>query len=401
MTTAYPTSLDNYTDPAPTDPLVGHAQKHTDLNDAVEALEGFVGVSGSAVAGTVINRLGTLEATHIPGTWNAAEGTYEIVEGLTVLHLGQEVQYYGKATEAISKGQIVMFAGAQGGHPLIQKADVNAVGFHPRYIMGAALHDFAINDFGYVVAFGYVHDVNTNAYAEGTLLYLDTATAGAFTSTAPVHPLPSIVIAAVLRQHLNQGTLLIRPDFGHNLEDAYNVLISSVSSDQVLSWDSVNLRWRNRTLPAGFDGVYSSLSGIPATFAPSAHSHPESDITGLTSDLAAKQETLVSGTNIKTVNGSSLLGAGNVVVGGAVVIYQITLDFGTVPVYSKAITFSDAAISATSKIIMVPDATAAGDSLEMDGFVVAVKAGTGNATVYIHAVPGPVTGTRVFNYTIG
>jgi hypothetical protein len=42
----------------------------------------------------------------------------------------------------------------------------------------------------------------------------------------------------------------------------------------------------------------------------------ESQITNLTTDLAAKQATLVSGTNIKTVNGSSLLGSGDLVVSG-------------------------------------------------------------------------------------
>lgn len=36
----------------------------------------------------------------------------------------------------------------------------------------------------------------------------------------------------------------------------------------------------------------------------------------LTSDLAGKQDTLVSGTNIKTVNGNSLLGSGNLVISG-------------------------------------------------------------------------------------
>lgn len=42
----------------------------------------------------------------------------------------------------------------------------------------------------------------------------------------------------------------------------------------------------------------------------------QSSIRSLVGDLAAKQATLVSGTNIKTVNGSSLLGSGNLAVGG-------------------------------------------------------------------------------------
>lgn len=39
----------------------------------------------------------------------------------------------------------------------------------------------------------------------------------------------------------------------------------------------------------------------------------EESITGLTSSLSTKQDTLVSGTNIKTINGNSLLGSGNIV----------------------------------------------------------------------------------------
>lgn len=42
----------------------------------------------------------------------------------------------------------------------------------------------------------------------------------------------------------------------------------------------------------------------------------ESQITNLTTDLAGKQATLVSGTNIKTINGSSLLGSGDLTVSG-------------------------------------------------------------------------------------
>lgn len=61
--------------------------------------------------------------------------------------------------------------------------------------------------------------------------------------------------------------------------------------------------------------AWTGVTGKPATFPPSTHSHATSDVTGLDTALAGKQATLVSGTNIKTVNGSSLLGSGDVVVG--------------------------------------------------------------------------------------
>lgn len=69
MATSYPTSIDNLTNPSPTDALgtaVGgatHSAQHSNTNDAIEAIEGFVGVSSApAGAGTLVGRIKTLEA---------------------------------------------------------------------------------------------------------------------------------------------------------------------------------------------------------------------------------------------------------------------------------------------------------------------------------------------------
>jgi hypothetical protein len=51
-----------------------------------------------------------------------------------------------------------------------------------------------------------------------------------------------------------------------------------------------------------------------ASAAAASHGHAQADVTNLAADLAAKQATLVSGTNIKTVNGSTLLGSGDLAV---------------------------------------------------------------------------------------
>jgi hypothetical protein len=47
------------------------------------------------------------------------------------------------------------------------------------------------------------------------------------------------------------------------------------------------------------------------------HTHAISDVTNLQTSLDGKQATLVSATNIKTINGSSVLGSGDLVVTGA------------------------------------------------------------------------------------
>lgn len=77
-------------------------------------------------------------------------------------------------------------------------------------------------------------------------------------------------------------------------------------TDSTAVWGSVSGTLSNQT------DLQSALNGK----ASSSHTHAQSDITNLTSDLGAKQATLVSGTNIKTVNGSTLLGSGDLTVSG-------------------------------------------------------------------------------------
>lgn len=152
--------------------------------------------------------------THAVMSWNTEEGTLDVAynsgSGVT-LQMGQEEHFYAKATEAISNGDVVMFAGAQGGHLLMSKADINAVGFEPSHVMGLATQDFALNDFGYVTSFGKVRDLDTSALSEGDILYLDPTTAGAVTTTKPSPPNHIIQLAAVTRSHGTQGTVFVRP----------------------------------------------------------------------------------------------------------------------------------------------------------------------------------------------
>lgn len=70
-----------------------------------------------------------------------------------------------------------------------------------------------------------------------------------------------------------------------------------------------------------FDGAYGSLTGVPSTFTPAAHNQAWSTITGTPTTISGygitdAQATLVSGTNIKTINNTSLLGSGNISVSG-------------------------------------------------------------------------------------
>jgi hypothetical protein len=66
MASSFPSSLDAFTNPSSSDALdsvsVPHAGQHSDLNDAVEALEAKVGADSSAVATSLDYKVAQLEA---------------------------------------------------------------------------------------------------------------------------------------------------------------------------------------------------------------------------------------------------------------------------------------------------------------------------------------------------
>ena len=86
--------------------------------------------------------------------------------------------------------------------------------------------------------------------------------------------------------------------------------------------------------------------------------------------------------------------------GGSVTLDQVTLDFGSTPVWSKGFTFALTGATSGQALLMQPSGES--DEYEMDGFACAAKgAGVNSVTAYIQAIPGPVTGTRVFNVLRG
>ena len=110
-----------------------------------------------------------------------------------------------------------------------------------------------------------------------------------------------------------------------NLEDR-SVSSSGGGGGGSTSWDAIT--GKPTTFPSTWDGVsgkpttfpstWNEVSGKPSTFPPSAHNHDERYYTESEIDalLSAKQSTLVSGTNIKTINGESVLGSGDIEIQG-------------------------------------------------------------------------------------
>lgn len=135
----------------------------------------------------------------------------------------------------------------------------------------------------------------------------------------PSAQIPAIAITEYLGSVASQVAMLAlvgdRGDWCLRSDTGTTWVLSDDDSTLLASWVELNYPTAPVTSVNGETGAVT-LSAADVGAAATSHSHAQSDVTNLVSDLAAKQATLVSGTNLKTVNGSTLLGSGDLTVSG-------------------------------------------------------------------------------------
>lgn len=142
----------------------------------------------------------------------------------------------------------------------------------------------------------------------------------------------------------------------------------------------------------------TQLASTISDFSSSADARVVAGITG-------KQDTLVSGTNIKTVNSTSLLGSGNIVIsGGGGASTQVTLTVSPTAINYKEVVVIDAAVSAVSKVecYLVGELDAENDleGLVDDSMRVFAIAESGQIR-FVLTGNGPFVGPYKVNYKVG
>jgi hypothetical protein len=192
------------------------------------------------------------------GSWTSeTTGIHELFDAGVVFHLLNEIEtirgaatlktnFYGKADEAITKGDFIMFGGAEGDHILFVKANINAEGFIPEYIVGVAESNLEKGAFGYVRWFGKVEGlqlkVDNEHIEEGTLLWVG-ETPGSYTTVKPTSG-PRILMAVVEKASAgnnSNGIMLVRP----TLTGAGELDVENAVNGDFLRYDAVTEHYKN------------------------------------------------------------------------------------------------------------------------------------------------------------
>jgi len=118
------------------------------------------------------------------------------------------------------------------------------------------------------------------------------------------------------------------------------------------------------------------------SLAPASHTHTIANVTGLQTALDAKQATLVSATNIKTINSTSLLGAGDIAISTTVA----DGDKGDITVSASGATWTiDSGAVSNAKVATGIDAVKIADGSVTNAEVQYLGSGTSDIQIQLNA----------------
>jgi hypothetical protein len=128
--------------------------------------------------------------------------------------------FYGKASESITKGDVIQYAGVQGDHVLIKKARPSEINAFPQLIIGLATESCLVNEFTSIIYQGELHNVATQSLktiADGLaggsdsnrILYFDSSS-NDFGKLTPIEPTAAnkakVIIAIVEKWATGQAS---------------------------------------------------------------------------------------------------------------------------------------------------------------------------------------------------
>ena len=221
----------------------------------------YTGATTNVDLGEYELKAGQLELDQTPtGTagvavmrWNNTDGTVEVglKGGNVTLQIGQEIvlRVVNKTGSPITNGQVVRVVAVTGGVTgvALAQADSDA---NSGTTIGIATEDIADNAQGFITTQGLVHDVNTNSFNEGDVLYLSPTTAGGITNIKPVAPQHMVIVGYVAKKGITDGHILLHVQNGYELDELHNVYINTATlvNNQVLTYESSTQLWKNKTI---------------------------------------------------------------------------------------------------------------------------------------------------------
>jgi hypothetical protein len=197
-----------------------------------------------AITGSPVTTSGTINIGFAGNSTQYINGAGNLVTFPGVINEAQNLitEVYNKTGATLTKGTVVYINGGQGNLPTITKALATGDSTSAQ-TYGIVRNDITNNNNGYVVVAGRISDLDTQAYTEGTQLYLSPTTAGTFTSTKPYAPQHLVYVGIVVRAHPTQGVIEVKIQNGYEMDELHNVAAQSPDNNDILQYKTATSLW--------------------------------------------------------------------------------------------------------------------------------------------------------------
>lgn len=185
--------------------------------------------------------------------------------------VGEEIFVYGKASAAITEGQLVMKTGVVGASGVITFAPTSANITNDNVIIGIATENIPLNGFGRVTAFGVVHGINTSAFTDGATLWYDpTSSTGGMTTTKPSAPNAKCEVGIVINAGSGgSGSIQVEIIHGTTLGGTdSNVGFGTLANGDLIQYNTSLGYWTNVATSTVSVGTATNLAGGGAGYVP-------------------------------------------------------------------------------------------------------------------------------------
>jgi len=192
---------------------------------------------------------GTLAVTGAGTTAQYIRGDGSLATFPTIASEAQRLitEVYNSTGATLTKGTVVYINGGQGNLPTVTKAIATGDATSAQ-TYGVVQTDITNMNNGYVVVIGSLMDLDTQAYPNGTQLYLSSTVAGQWTSVKQYAPAHLVYVAIVTRSHPTQGVVEVRIQNGFEMDELHNVSAQTPSNNQGLFYNTSTSLWENKSI---------------------------------------------------------------------------------------------------------------------------------------------------------
>jgi len=196
--------------------------------------------------------------------WNNTDGTVDLglKGGNVTLQIGQEnvVMVVNKSGSNLLESnyqcvrtRLVSEGGASGQRMAVVLAQANN-DTNSATTLGIVTETINNNQEGFITVFGNVKEIDTTGsiqgetWVDGDILYLSPTIPGQLTNIKPSAPEHLITVGQVEYAHSQHGKIFVKVDNGYELDELHNVNIDSPVNNEVLTYNSSNQLWENKTI---------------------------------------------------------------------------------------------------------------------------------------------------------